>query len=102
MTTRPNNSLSTTDHTFTAVWSKVSLCDHRDKPSFSIAERNLLKGNINNSEEISFMQLVSTNTTADSEILKKIHMYNKVHIILLFLQAQEGLQCHYSVLCIIP
>jgi len=86
--TRPSNSLSTMDHTFTAVWSKVSLCDHRDKPSFSIAERNLLKCNTNTSEEISFMQLVSTNTTADSEILKKIHMYNKVHIILLLLQAQ--------------
>jgi len=31
----------------------------------------MLKCNINTSEEISFMQLVSTNTTADSEILKK-------------------------------
>jgi hypothetical protein len=72
--TRPSNSLSTMDHTFTAVWSKVSLCDHRDKSSFSTAERNLLKCNTNTSEEISFMQLFSTNTTADSEILKKNNM----------------------------
>lgn len=97
--THPSNSLSTMDHKLTDVWSKVGLCDHRDKPPLSIAERNLLKCNTNTSEEISFMLLVSTNITAgrfrDSE---KNHMYNKVHIILLFLQAQEVLQCHFSVL----
>jgi hypothetical protein len=49
---------------------------------------------------MSFKQLVSTNTTTDSEILKKKFTCTTKSILsYYFLQAQEVLQCHYNALC---
>ena len=97
VSTCSSDTLSTTDHTFTVVWSNVSLCDHRDKSSYAIAERSLLKCNINTEEEMSFKQLVSTNTTTDSEILKKnSHVQQSPYYLIIFTGTRSSpvsLQC---------